>query len=142
MFYHLFCINGKETIYCTSFFFKKNLFFSRGFTLLDVFKFWASCYLTYCSISFEKPLNCICIQLSIKVNIFIRKNMYPLQNSRHLWKTACFQITFSLFLMFRYGCCIVQSCGKFQVGVALKNLAYKKECKTLIEVRLVFGLCV
>ena len=103
MFYHLFCINGKEVIFCKSF--KKTitmLFLSRAFTLLNLFKVRVSCRLPCYSISLEEPLNCVCI----KRNVFIQKNMYPIKIFVQISMRNCLlPDRFSFFLMFYLVCC-------------------------------------
>ena len=44
---------------------------NQAFTLLNLFKIRASCWLTCCPISVEEPLDCICRQVSTKANVFI-----------------------------------------------------------------------
>ena len=62
-------------------FFKKTmLFFSLAFTLLKSFKVRDSQCLTCCSISLEEPLNFTYTQVSLKVNVYMQMNIYPIQN--------------------------------------------------------------
>ena len=56
------------------------LFCSLAFMLLNLFKARASFCLTRCSISLAEHLKCVCTQVTIKVDVFIQKNMYPIQN--------------------------------------------------------------
>ena len=46
--------------------------------------------------SLDGPWNCIFAHVSIKVNVFIQKNIYYIYNYVHkLWKTGCFEIIIS-----------------------------------------------
>ena len=76
MFYHLFCINRKETI---STFLKKQRIFKTSLYEPHLRK-----QLLYnLLICLEGLLNCICTHVSIKVNVFIQKNVYHIHNYVH-----------------------------------------------------------
>ena len=63
-----------------------------------LFKVYASCCWTCCCIT------CVWTQVTIKVNVFIQKNLYPIQNYVQISiETACSQIDFPSFLMFCLG---------------------------------------
>ena len=55
-------------------------------------------------ISLEGFLNCICAHVSIKVNVFIQKNAYPIHNYViNLWKTVCSEKNITVLLKFCLG---------------------------------------
>ena len=58
------------------------------FKWLNLFKVWGSCCLTFCLIVYLSPWS-ICIHVSVKVNVFIQKNM------RHIYN---YSVEKSLFL--------------------------------------------
>ena len=99
---HLFCINGKETICCTIFFKKSTLCFICDFTLLNLFKVWASCCTTC------RYLSCITLiwtQVNIKMYLCERICTLSKAMCRDLWKTGCCQVNFPFFLMLCLQCC-------------------------------------
>ena len=62
----------RNNMLCKFFLLKITMFFfSQAFTLLNLFKIRASCWLTCRPISLEEPLDCICTKISAKVNVFI-----------------------------------------------------------------------
>ena len=79
MFYHVFCINRKETI--NTFFFKKSIFSVQPLRLVS--SLWLTLLnllLNSLPISIEGPLNCIWAHGTIKVNVFIQKNIDHIYN--------------------------------------------------------------
>ena len=86
MFYHVFCINRKKTISPS---FKKNkvIFFSQVFTFLIYLKIVS--HVANLPISHQGPLNCISTHVSIKVNVFIPKNIYHIHNYVQKSMTNC-----------------------------------------------------
>ena len=83
------------------------LFCSLAFMLLNLFKARTSFCLTRCSIFLAEHLKCVCTQVTIKVDVFIQKNMYPIRTMcKYLWWTTCSKnYLFPSFLKFCLGCC-------------------------------------
>ena len=82
MFYHVFCINQKET---RNTFFEKNVFFQSCFTLfISSLSFTLLIMLLHnLLISLDRPLNCIYAQVSIKVETY--KVVYS-RKPKLVWK--------------------------------------------------------
>ena len=95
---------------------QNNTLFQPSLTLFFLFEVYVSCCLTCYSISLEKPLKCICTQVSMKVNVFMQNNI--------LCKSACSQIDFRIFLMVCLGCCFAFSYSfeKFKPTITHKIL--------------------
>ena len=83
MFYHLFCINRKETINTL----KKqtNAFLRLAFSSLMFLKQ----LLNNLQIFLEEFVNCIYTHVSIKVNVLIQKNAYYIRNYVHKYMENC-----------------------------------------------------
>ena len=80
MFYHLFCINQKETI--KNSLKKQHIYFSQSLRFLTYFKFelLLTLWLNNVPFSLEGPLNCIYTHVTIKVNVLIQNNIYHIHN--------------------------------------------------------------
>lgn len=83
-------------------------------------------------ISLEEHLYCIYAQGSMKVNVFIEKTMYAIQNYVNIFEeNSLFSGKFSFLSEVLFWMLIGYSLtfGKLYAGVAYKRLAYKKVCK-------------
>ena len=83
MFYHLFCINRKETINTLKK--KPNAFLRLAFSSLMFLKQ----LLNNLQIFLEGFVNCIYTHVSIKVNVLIQKNAYYIHNYVHKYMENC-----------------------------------------------------
>ena len=87
-----------------------------------LFKVYASCCLTCCCIT------CVWTQVTIKINVFIQKNLYPIQNYVQIsMETACSQIDFPSFLMFCLGYC------KFLESITVRLVLGFNELNNIVQ---------
>ena len=96
MFYHVCCVNRKETIKTKK---KTKYFFSPAFTVL-VSSLWLTLLnllLNNLPLSLEGPLNCICAHANIRENVFIQKNIdhihnYVQKSFSTAWKVSKYRV--------------------------------------------------
>ena len=127
MSYHLFCIYGKETIHFTRFFLEKQCSFSAKLSHY-LYKVQNLCCLGCCSISLEQALNCICTQVIINVNVFIQKNIYPIQNYVQTSMGNCWLQDNVSFLCSAYDVAqlYLNLLEKFRLVLLIKDLLVRK----------------